>query len=87
MSKRLTLSLIGLWIIVYLFLGFPSTMDKIFSIATGLIILTIAFSMNPKEKKHHGDHMPYAEHKNDVGGTNPVAASETIISNASSLNS
>lgn len=49
MSKRQVLMVLGIWVIVFLFLGFPSSWDKVFAILTGLIIVAITVSLRPEQ--------------------------------------
>lgn len=49
MSKRQLLCLLGVWVIGFLFLGFPSSWHKIIAIVTGLIIILIAYNLPPPE--------------------------------------
>lgn len=51
MSKRQFLTLIGVWVIIFLFLGFPVMWHKIIAIVSGLAIVAIAYSLPPTEKK------------------------------------
>ncbi|HEY4478467.1 MAG TPA: hypothetical protein VI775_01350 [Candidatus Paceibacterota bacterium] len=55
MSKRQTLSIIGVWVMVFIFLGIPSIWHKIIAIVTGLIIIAIAYNTPPAPKKNIPD--------------------------------
>lgn len=66
MSKRQFLIILGVWVIAFLFLGFPSSWDKVFALLTGLLIITIAFKFKPLEKVVPADRVPYVEHKNNL---------------------
>lgn len=50
MSKRQWLSLLGVWVMVFLFLGFPSMWHKIIAILSGLIIVGISYNLAPENK-------------------------------------
>lgn len=50
MSKRQWICLIGVWIIIFLFLGMPSGIDKICAIVTGVILIGIGYNM-PEERR------------------------------------
>jgi membrane-bound ClpP family serine protease len=50
MSKRQWLTVFGAWVMVFLFLGFPSSWHKIILIVSGLIIIAIAYNI-PQEIK------------------------------------
>jgi hypothetical protein len=43
MSKYQWISLLGVWVMVFLFLGFPAPWDKGVAIASGLLIIAIAY--------------------------------------------
>ncbi len=64
MSKRQWLILFGLWIILFPFLGFPSEWNKIFAVATGILICFAAYRSNPEVSIASGkeDRVPYVEH-------------------------
>lgn len=66
MSKRQALIVIGIWIAVFLFLGFPSSGDKALALFTGIIIVWIAFRMKPSSAPVDENRLPYVEHKNDI---------------------
>ena len=63
MSKRQLLILLGIWNMMFLFLSFPAAWDKIFSLASGAIIITIAVALKPKEKPPVKGSVPFVEHK------------------------
>ncbi len=48
MSKRQWLCVMGVWVMVFLFLGFPIGWHRIIMIVTGLIIIAIAYNL-PQE--------------------------------------
>lgn len=45
MSKRQLLCILGAWIIVFLFLGFPSSWHKVIAVISGLLIITVAYNL------------------------------------------
>ena len=49
MSKRQWLCILGVWIIIFLFLGFPSYLDRTISVISGIIIILIAYNL-PQEQ-------------------------------------
>jgi len=51
MSKRQILSLIGVWIASFLFLGLPPLWHKILAIISGIFIIIIAYNLESKDKK------------------------------------
>ncbi len=50
MAKKQWISVLGLWTMVFLFLGFPSTWDKWLAVITGLLIIAISYSMRSEKK-------------------------------------
>lgn len=48
MSKRQVLMVLGIWVMVFLFLGVPSMWHKILAILTGLIIVLVTISLRPE---------------------------------------
>lgn len=48
MSKRQWLCIIGVWIALFLYLGFPVEWHKIILVITGLIVISIAYNL-PQE--------------------------------------
>jgi hypothetical protein len=61
MSRQQWLSIIGVWVIVFLYMGFPSAWDKIIAAATGLLIIFISFKMNAKIVHKDGGDSAYVE--------------------------
>jgi hypothetical protein len=51
MSKRQWLCLMGVWVMVFLFLGFPIGWHKIILAVSGLIIIAIAYNL-PQEQSN-----------------------------------
>jgi len=49
MSQRQWIVIIGVWVMVFLFLGFPSSWEKVFAILTGLLIIFLAYRIRFKE--------------------------------------
>jgi hypothetical protein len=49
MSQRQWIVVIGVWIMVFLFLGFPSSWQKILALLTGLILVVFAYRIRFKE--------------------------------------
>lgn len=45
MSKRQLLTLIGVWVMIFLFLGIPPLWHKILAVVTGLAVIAIAYSL------------------------------------------
>lgn len=64
MSKRQLLCVLGAWVIVLLFLGFPSMWNRVIAIVTGLIIITIAYNLPPDQTKNDTKET-FVENKNN----------------------
>lgn len=64
MSKQQILMLLGVWVIVFLFLGFPQEIDKILALLTGIVIVITSYLTRPNPPKNKSD-IPFVEHKTD----------------------
>jgi hypothetical protein len=63
MSKRQWLILFGIWVMVFLFLGFPALWNKIIAVATGLLIVIGAYRVgDASAQKPAKQQVPYVEH-------------------------
>lgn len=83
MSKRQLLILLGIWVMVFTFLGFPPAWKQVFAVAAGAIIVTIAIASKPREKQQtNKGTVPFVEHKS-VDMRPPT---ESIIKNDQSMN-
>lgn len=58
MSKRQWLCLMGVWIMIFLFLGFPLMWHKVIAIISGIIIIAIAYNIPGESKKNVNDSIP-----------------------------
>ncbi|OHA17016.1 MAG: hypothetical protein A3C79_01905 [Candidatus Taylorbacteria bacterium RIFCSPHIGHO2_02_FULL_45_28] len=63
MSKRQFLIILGVWVMVFLFLGFPTTWDKVLSLVTGVLIIVVASKFKPATREILPEHLSYIEHK------------------------
>ena len=63
MSKRQILMLLGVWIAIFLFLGFYSAWDKIIAIITGVLVIGISYSLKPEGTSRLDRGVPFVEHK------------------------
>ena len=54
--------ILGIWVIISLFLGFPPVWDKILAVASGVLIVLIAYSMAPRDPVSHKDE-PFVDHR------------------------
>ena len=83
MSKRQLLVILGIWVMAFLFLGFPSAWDKVFALLSGLIILVVAFKTERRQRPSSAANIPYVEHKNDIqpkqqmSDTRPITSTDT----------
>jgi hypothetical protein len=55
MSQRQWIVIIGVWVMVFLFLGFPSSWEKALAILTGLLVIFIAYRIKFKENQPTGE--------------------------------
>lgn len=69
MSKRQFLCVLGVWVAIFLFLGFPEVWHNILAVITGLVIIFVAYRL-PRESI-----------KNTSGETNSVKANQTFVEN------
>jgi hypothetical protein len=60
MSQRQWVVIIGVWVAVFLFLGLPSSWEKVLSLLTGLLIIVMAYRIRLKEKQP-GNGAPFAD--------------------------
>lgn len=68
MSKRQWLTLLGVWIMVFLFLGVPSLWHKILALISGLIIILIAYNLpaDSRKEKNSGPETTSSFIENDI---------------------
>jgi hypothetical protein len=81
MSKRKLLIIIGVWMIIFLFVGFPAMWDKIFAVVTGVIILVVGLKDRSYIKKVSNAGTTYVEHKNGIRPTMAPESSESKTMN------
>lgn len=81
--------LVGVWVMAFLFLGFPSRIEQILALITGLIIVIGAYRMNGPESDDASKSISFVEHKSEPILSVPVAMEdskpEMPVSNISSL--
>jgi len=65
MSKKQVLMILGAWVALLSFLGFPPNWDVFFMVASGVLIVCVAYSMRQKTKPVASTDMPYVEHRTD----------------------
>ncbi len=61
MSKRQWLCILGIGIAAFLFLGFPTSWDKIISLISGLIIVLISYNLPQEEKNISSDNSVFVD--------------------------
>jgi len=62
MSKRQIVMLLGVWVMVFLFLGFPSGWNKLLALISGLLTIVVAYRMPPAISEP-AKNLPYVEHR------------------------
>ena len=62
--------ILGVWIVIFLFLGFPSSWDRVFALISGLLIVIIAYRLKSETSTRSLGNMPYVEHKSDTINNN-----------------
>lgn len=83
MSKRQWLILIGAWVMVFLFIGLPSSWENVLAVVTGLLICFVAYQFGPGVSvvDSADNSKPYVEHRSVA-----TKASEEIKTSAASDN-
>jgi hypothetical protein len=80
MSKRQWMMLFGLWVMVFLFLGFPSDWNKIIAVVTGFFILVGAYRLKDKSAGSAPSRpVPYIEHRGETPRMGDIGSSNDII--------
>lgn len=69
MSKRQWLCVMGVWIMIFLSLGFPSMWHKIIAVVSGIIVIAISYNLSPENKKDNAsavssENSAFIENKN-----------------------
>lgn len=64
MSKRQWLCLMGVWVMIFLFLGVPSLWHKIIALVSGIIIIAIAYNLPQEKKSQSGNGSVFIENNN-----------------------
>lgn len=85
MSKRQILIVLGIWVIILPFLGFPATWDHVIMFATGLLIAAIAYTLRLQGGSKKPSNVPYVEHKNEPApkAPEPETPSSSSVSSPS----
>ena len=58
--------LIGVWIMIFLFLGFPIGWEQVLALITGLVIIIVAYRMPPFIREAKASSIPFVEHKSET---------------------
>jgi hypothetical protein len=58
MSKRQVLMILGIWVMLFLFLGFPSAWDAFFAVITGAVIIAITVTLRPEQPMPKSENNP-----------------------------
>ena len=66
--------MLGVWVAIFLFLGFPQGWQKIFAIATGLYLIILAYSLSSDATKTTDIRSSFVEHKST---TMPIEIKQT----------
>ena len=71
--------IIGVWVMALLFLGFPSSWDKILYVITGLIIVIMAYNSKP-EISEPASNVPFEEYRSNskVNSDSPITKSDSL---------
>jgi TRAP-type C4-dicarboxylate transport system permease small subunit len=81
MSKRQWLIIFGVIVAILPFLGFPSSWIAVLSVIIGILIVFIAYRIQPNSiSKNSKEAMPFSEHKSE-----PEKVMNDINSNSSPL--
>lgn len=69
MSKKQIIIIISIFIMLFLFLGFPDFWDKMIAIFSGLLIIYLTYGL-PKQEKPPvmNEQLPFIDHKNPTNG-------------------
>ena len=72
MSQRQWIVIIGVWVMVFLFLGFPSSWEKALAILTGLLVIFMAYRIKIKENFSAGS-APFTDNLSEKDSQNAKA--------------
>lgn len=90
MSKRQIIILLGVWVAVLLFLGFPDIWQKILAVATGIYLIVLAYSLRADAPKTTDLRVPFIEHKatevKEAAPTQAAPVASTPASTSSETN-
>lgn len=55
MSKRQLLCLLGAWVMLFLFLGLPSSWLKVIAVVSGLVIIFISYNLPHQARENNSE--------------------------------
>ena len=72
--------IVGVWIMIFLFLGFPLNFKKTLAVITGLAVVVGAYRMKPDESNSSvkNSSKPFVEHKSEPK-SEPISPAEPEI--------
>lgn len=81
MSKRQLLIILGVWVMILFYAGFPPAIRGVLAIITGLTIIIVAYSMHSGSASDQLDEAkPYVEHKApQEAEVSPVPQSDPVV--------
>jgi hypothetical protein len=82
MSKRQLSALLGLWVIVFLFLGFPSSWDKWIAVITGILIILVAYRKVQKKNPVSDSVFVQSNSTQNAANTHEVPPAQTTPTQA-----
>ena len=78
MSKQQVLMIVGVWVAVLPFLGFPTSWDTFFAVVSGIVVVGLAYSLRQKTRPLAGSDVPYVEHRSEIRNeTKPITNRNT----------
>jgi hypothetical protein len=77
MSKRQTIMVLGILVMVLAKLGFPPNLRDILYIVLGALIVFVSYRVKPDAPSKPKPPMPYVEHKKEVPAPAPEASVTT----------
>ena len=78
MSQRQITMLIGVWVMVFLFLGFLMVWEQVIAVVTGLILIVMAYRSAPHEETATTSSVPFIEHKSELTVSEPLQSAPPV---------
>ncbi len=76
MSKRQLSALLGFWVIIFLFLGFPIAWDKWIAIVTGVLVILVAYRKTPQLKTSSNSAFVQSNSQANAQSASPILSAE-----------